>query len=287
MNGFQQDDAAKLLLIGRSYLSQLENEAREPGPTLVARFTALEAESSETLRQRLHGIEQRSPRPTSSPREKLRSALDAHHLSISQFAKRIKRPTSIVERIVDGTGSISESTAKAIVKEFPEFDFEVEELLSGSDTPRIIDETGRTGTYGAKPTITIPGKNPTRYVPLLSWGAAGALSSIDALDEAYEHEGIASSVPGRAFAIEVRGDSMHPEINPGDYAVVRADIAASPGGVVVVRTIHGDVLCKRFQTKDGGKIVILSSVNHSYQPIEIPASEIAWIYPVKQVIRNY
>jgi len=34
--------------------------------------------------------------------------------------------------------------------------------------------------------------------------------------------------------------------------------------------------------------VILSSVNSNVdKPVEIPASEIAWIYPVKNVIKNY
>lgn len=163
----------------------------------------------------------------------------------------------------------------------------MEDLLGGSETSRIMDETGQFGTFGAKPAIKLPGKGRTRYVPLLSWAAAGSLSNAEALDEGYNYEGIASNVPGRAFAVEVKGDSMHPEINPGDYAVVKADVQPTPGGVVLVRTIHGDVLCKRYATREGGELVILSSVNHSYSPIEIPATEIAWIYPVKQVIRNY
>lgn len=124
-------------------------------------------------------------------------------------------------------------------------------------------------------------------MPVLSWAAAGALAGAAALDEAFDGDGVASTVPGRSFAVEISGDSMYPEINPGDYAVVRADAEPRPGQVVLVRTIHGDVLCKRYATRDSARLVILSSVNRTYEPIEIPASEIAWIYPVKQVIRNY
>lgn len=56
---------------------------------------------------------------------------------------------------------------------------------------------------------------------------------------------------------------------------------------MLARTVHGDVLCKRYTTRENGRLVILTSLNQSYAPIEVPANEIAWIYPVKQVIRNY
>lgn len=230
----------------------------------------------------------RGPIPTLehlSPRERLASTLAAKGMTITQLAKLTKYSAGVLRGVIEGGGRISEDMARAIVREVPELT--VEELLAGSDTPRVMDESGITGTAGATPTITIPGKGKTRLVSLLSWAAAGQLATIDALDESFTGDGVASSVPGRAFGVEVRGDSMHPEINPGDYAIVRADAQATPGNVVLVRTIHGDVLCKRYQTRDGGRLVILSSVNRSYEPIEIPASDIAWIYPVKQVIRNY
>jgi hypothetical protein len=65
-----------------------------------------------------------------------------------------------------------------------------------------------------------------------------------------------------------------------------------PSGIGLGRWMF-DVGCSAFSSfqrhtsRDDGRLVILSSVNNSYQPIELPASEVAWIYPVKQVIRNY
>lgn len=296
-----QKEAASLLLIGRTYLSELEN-GREPGATLEARLDALSHESTDQLRARIDKSKQspagvRVVKTTDdgkmalyrfqqgmSPREKLRATLEARKLSLAQLAKLTKYSAGVLEHVVNGTGRISEKMAKAIVRELPEL--EVDELLDGSDTPRVLDESGITGTHGATPPW-IAGRPPERYVPLVSWTAAGQLVNACALDEAYDHEGVATSVPGKAFALEVRGDSMHPEINAGDVVVVRADASARPGDVVVVRTIHGDVVCKRYQTKEGGKLVILSSVNRSYEPIEIPASEVAWVYPVKELKRRY
>ncbi len=220
-----------------------------------------------------------------SPREALRAALAARDMSVGQLAKRIKYDAGVLDGVVHGTGRMSEAMARAIHRELPEV--EVEELLAGSDSPRTIDESGFTGTHGATPTIILPGGGKTRFVPLLSWAAAGKLATVDALDDGYAHDGVVSNVPGRAFVVEVRGDSMQPDIKEGDHVVVRADVEPRAGQIVLVRTIHGDVLCKRYQTKEGGKLIVLSSVNQSYLPYEIPASEIAWIYPVKQVIRNY
>lgn len=223
--------------------------------------------------------------PDSTPRAALKAAIERAHLTPAELARRMGYDGGVIENVVNGRGRISEKMIDAIVKALPELGRD--ELLDGSDTPRVMDQAGIFGTYGAKPLFDLPGGGKTRFVPLISWSAAGSLLNAGALDDAYDHSGVASNVPGQTFAVEVRGDSMHPEINPGDYAVVRADVQPTPGSVVLVRTIHGDVLCKRYQSKQGGKLVVLSSVNRSYEPVEIPANEIAWIYPVKQVIRNY
>ena len=223
--------------------------------------------------------------PGLSPRAKLRAAMMARGISVAQLAKETGFPLGFVENMVNATGRINESLAKAISKVMPEL--QPEDLLDGSETPRIMDESFVTATHGTSPPMQLPGKARTRYVPLVSWAAAGRLAEIDASDEAYAHEAVMTNVPGEAFGVEIKGDSMSPEINPGDFAIVRRDAAPSIGGVVLVKTLNGDVLCKRYQTRDGGKLVILSSVNRSYEPIEIPINEIAFIYPVKQVTRNY
>lgn len=278
-----QTEAAALLSIGRSYLSELEH-GREPGLTLSLRFDRIEQLPDMQLER---AIVNKSGYEGGSPRERLRSVLKEKKISAPQLAKKMGGyNAAIVENLVNGTGRMSEEMA-AKIEEALDGAMSREELMGGSESPRIIDPGGIRGTAGAKPILQLPGGGRTRHVPLISWAAAGQLASATALDESFEHEGIASNVPGRAFAVSINGDSMYPEINPGDFAVVRADVEPRPGQVVLVRTIHGDVLCKRYSTRDQQRLVILSSVNKSYEPIEIPASEIAWIYPVKQVIRNY
>lgn len=286
---------AEKLGISRNYVSMLEG-GRDPSESLEKLLTMLEqsplyARLSELKAERFEGSADqdshvvREDLPARNPRAKIQRVLIDSNVTLAELEKKTKYPSGILDYIINGGGKMSESMAKKLAKVLP--GISAEELMEGSEVPVVMDESGMTGTYGATPRIKLPGKGKTRFVPLLSWAAAGSLSAADALDESYIHEGIASSVPGRAFAVEIRGDSMHPEINPGDYAVVKYDGTARPGDVVLVRTIHGDVLCKRYFTRDGGKLVILNSVNTTYHPIELPAEEIAWIYPVKQVIRNY
>ena len=165
---------------------------------------------------------------------------------------------------------------------------ELEKLMAGSDHPVIVSEDGGSGTYGSTPNVTVPPGSKARYVPLLSWAQAGALDAAH-LDEGYDYEGVISIdiADPRAFAVEIKGDSMTPRIGAGDRAIVCPSREPRTGDTVIARTLDGDVMYKLFQSKDGGKIVVLSSWNPAFPPIEIPREEIAWIYPVKQVVQNY
>jgi phage repressor protein C with HTH and peptisase S24 domain len=50
--------------------------------------------------------------------------------------------------------------------------------------------------------------------------------------------------------------------------------------------MDGDVFCKIYQPKDGGKVLQLLSHNPAHLPIELRPDDIAWIYPVAQVTKN-
>jgi SOS-response transcriptional repressor LexA/DNA-binding XRE family transcriptional regulator len=285
---WSQQELATAMGFARNYISQVEL-GREPGKRfLQAMLTCEQLHSPVVSNLPMAGMDIEDFRPVrygDSPRERLQQALAGKKLTPAGLAKKIKYDAGIVENVVNGSGRISEAMAEKIVAAL-DGGLTVAELLDGSDTPRIMDATGLRGTHGAKATVQLPGASPTRMVPLISWAAAGSLAGAAALDEDFASDAVASTVPGRAFAVEISGDSMYPKIEPGDYVVVRADAVPRPGQVVLVRTIHGDVLCKRYTTRDGNRLVILSSINKSYEPIEIPASEIAWIYPVQQMIRN-
>jgi phage repressor protein C with HTH and peptisase S24 domain len=268
-----QKDVAAALGYSRNYIWMVESETKDPGPGFREAWEQFERDRGLTL----------SEQPAvSGPRGLLKETLAAHQMTAAELAKRIGYEIGPVQAVVDGGARISESMAEAIERELPEL--EKEALLGGSDTPRITTDSGTYGTMGAKPQIAVPKGMDVRMVPLISWAQAGAMSSYD--DEVYSHEAIpVFDVPDRkAFALTVRGNSMTPEINEGDKVIVCPSWQPRNGDEVICRTVDGDVMCKIYHSKEGGKIVILSSYNSgAHPPFELNRDEIAWIYPVQGV----
>ncbi|MGC3991675.1 MAG: S24 family peptidase [Chthoniobacteraceae bacterium] len=270
--GDSQTDFAQRLGISRNYVSMLE-QGREPSASLRKLIERLEAES--LARESYED----------SPRARLKAAREHAGLSIRELAKRMGYEVGVLQAVEEGGARISRRMAQKLCEVLPEL--ELESLLDGSESPRVMDQSGVTGTVGDTPPILFPPGVKARYVPLLSWAQAGTLDN-GALDEGYSYEGVLAvdCTDRRAFGVTIRGDSMSPRISEGDKAVVYPGRPPRNGDTVIARTVRGDVMCKLFQSKNGGEIIILSSYNPAYPPIEITHEEIAWIYPVAQVVQN-
>jgi SOS-response transcriptional repressor LexA len=221
-------------------------------------------------------------RSINTPRGLLKRARERADLSLPELAQRTGYQLGVLQAVEDGSSRASEKMIDAICRELP--DLSKEELMGGSDHPLIFGETE--ATYGLKPQITLPPGTKGRYVPLLSWAQAGALDA-GHVDDAYDYTAVlALDVHDpRAFALEIRGNSMSPEINEGDRAIVCPTWQPHPGDTVIARTIHGDVYCKLLSKRTGDHLV-LASHNSAHPPIELSNDEIAWLYPVGQVTKN-
>lgn len=219
-------------------------------------------------------------------RERLRQALEKRKWSAADLAIRIERPAAIVDYIVNGTGRMTQATAEAVVKVMPELS--LEELLGGSDQPRIIDESGVSGTAGDRVNVSLPPGMKGRLVPRLSMVQAGRYS-IAHSDEAFDHQGdIAIDVEDRqAFAVEIDGDSMAPRLNPGDLVVCTPNGAPVVGKPVLVQTVSGEAFCKVLLRQKSDGTLVLGSYNPTVKDFEIPRSEVAWIYPVVNAIHKF
>lgn len=68
------------------------------------------------------------------------------------------------------------------------------------------------------------------------------------------------------YFLRARGDSMSPQIHPGDIIIVDRSIKPVHG-VIVILTFNGERLCKRY-FKQNGKIQLLSD-NLKYKPIVV------------------
>lgn len=80
----------------------------------------------------------------------------------------------------------------------------------------------------------------------------------------------------RAFALRIKGDSMHPRYRAGEFVVVTPSIEAQTGRDVVVRLTNGKCLLKQLNwiREDECQFV---SINNGYEPMTIPKEEIECI----------
>lgn len=221
-------------------------------------------------------------RAGNSPRAKLRQAREAAGMSIPELAKTVHRDVSYLRGLEEGLTPISENSAELLADALS---IPKAVLLEGSDAPRIIDETGMRGTYGAKPEIQLPPGMKGRLVPLLSNAQAGAWDA-GHTDGLYDYTSVfvADVDDRRAFGISVTGNSMEPDLRQGDIVICSPSLEAPDGDAVVVRTRSEQSFIKYL--KRGKNAVELISSNPAYDPIKFPLEEIAGIWPIVQVIRK-
>lgn len=77
----------------------------------------------------------------------------------------------------------------------------------------------------------------------------------------------------QAYALRIKGDSMHPRYRAGEFVVVTPSIEAQPGRDVVVRLTSGKCLLKQLNWLRADEVQLLS-INNGYGPMTIPRDEI-------------
>lgn len=249
-----------------------------------------DAEQLEILRAtlELEELMKDMTRYAGSPVEKLQLAMRDAGIDAKELARKCRVPIGLVQSVLSGSSQASEKLIEAFCKVLPLLS--KDDLMEGTEHPVILHENGLEGTWGAKPP-KIPGLPDAQYIPLLSWTQAGALASgLEQDDTVFDRDRAGVLAMGikdpNAFGLEVKGDSMDPEIKERDRVVVCPNETARAGDTVIVRTMEGDVMCKIYHPKE--KTALFVSINdRKHPPIEIPRSRIKWLYPVRQVLRFY
>lgn len=77
----------------------------------------------------------------------------------------------------------------------------------------------------------------------------------------------------KAYALRVRGDSMHPRYRAGEFVIVEPSVEPQQGDDVVVLCRDGRKLLKELGWKRDGE-VNLRSINNGYDPITLRLDEI-------------
>lgn len=88
-----------------------------------------------------------------------------------------------------------------------------------------------------------------------------------------------------AYALRVRGDSMHPRYRAGEFVVVEPSVEALPGDDVVVAMLDGRKLLKELGWWRDDEVQLLSINNH-FGPMTLERQDIASIQLVAGRVRR-
>ncbi len=87
-----------------------------------------------------------------------------------------------------------------------------------------------------------------------------------------------------AYALKVKGDSMWPRIQSGEYVVVEPNTVVRSGDEVFVRTVEGKNMVKILnKTRDGS--YQFTSVNNTHPPITVDSREVEKMHYVAAIVK--
>ena len=183
--------------------------------------------------------------------ERIIKLFDDSGREYKQIAQSIGIKPQKISEWKNGTTRSYEKYLDAIAKEF---DVTIDFLVNGTPYP----------TNAVK-------ADPTARTPVQFWGKVSAgvgayaegipLRTMPADDEDMQE--------GYEYAwLEVEGDSMYPDLQDGDYILVRVQDTAQSGDMVVALVDDGyetDGLVKRIEIEEGSHLTLIST-NPAYPP---------------------
>ena len=111
----------------------------------------------------------------------------------------------------------------------------------------------------------------SRQVPLISYVHAGHWSSaVEAFQPNDAHDWLMTDLElsDRAFALEIKGDSMLPDFKPGDRVIIDPEVTPQPGDFVVARNGEDEATFKKYRPRgvdgNGNEVFELMPLNDDY-----------------------
>lgn len=133
-----------------------------------------------------------------------------------------------------------------------------------------------------------PALRASRQIPVVGEVKGGDHGYLDELQYPVGHGDGTVDFPTTdpmAYALRVRGDSMHPRYRAGEFVVVEPSVEALPGDDVVVALVDGRKLLKELGWWRDGELQLLS-VNNHFGPMTLERTWIASIHLVAGRVRR-
>lgn len=127
------------------------------------------------------------------------------------------------------------------------------------------------------------GEMPSGTVKVIGEAVLGIDGAVDMMEE---HNGWLKiySDDKDAYGLKVKGDSMWPRIQSGEYVVVEPNTSIRSGDEVFVRTVDGHNMIKVFnKTRDGD--YQFTSINNAHKPITLDPSQVDKMHYVAAIVK--
>ncbi|WP_432321968.1 S24 family peptidase [Yersinia enterocolitica] len=142
------------------------------------------------------------------------------------------------------------------------------------DTPTSIGEDQE---------IEYVGKVRDGFIPVVGEAILGVDGSMDMVEFKTGWLRIYSD-DKEAYGLKVKGDSMHPRIQSGEYVVIEPNTHIHSGDEVFVRTLDGHNMIKVMtKTRDGS--YQFSSINNEHKPITLEPNEVEKMHFVSAIVK--
>ena len=127
------------------------------------------------------------------------------------------------------------------------------------------------------------GEMPSGVVKVIGEAVLGIDGAVDMMEE---HNGWLKiySDDKEAYGLKVKGDSMWPRIQSGEYVVVEPNTNVRSGDEVFVRTTEGHNMIKVFnKTRDGD--YQFTSINNAHKPITLEPEQVDKMHFVAAIVK--
>lgn len=193
----------------------------------------------------------------------------------SELARRIEREPSYVSRMLYPEGK---SGKKRIADDMMEL------IEKSFNLPRGWMDMLTDGKAGATDHLEFAGNVRAGFVPVIGEAVLGVDGSVDMIEFRSGWLSIYSG-DNDAYGLKVKGDSMWPRIQSGEYVVIEPNTPVHPGDEVFVRTKDGHNMIKIMnKTRDGD--YQFSSINSDHRPITLPVEEVDKMHFVSAIVKH-
>ncbi|TCL06860.1 LexA family transcriptional regulator [Sodalis ligni] len=191
----------------------------------------------------------------------------AHDLGVVQSA---------VAQILSGKNALNLSRALEFAK--------ILKVGVADFSPDLAKEMAGFSSGNIQDSVEVMGSPKEGVIPVKGEAILGMDGSIDMLEF---HAGWLRiySPDVDAYGVRVKGDSMWPRIQSGEFVVIEPNTKTHPGDEVFVRTHEGHNMIKILNyTRDG--LYQFTSINNAHPPITMAVSDVDEVHYVSGILKS-